>query len=77
MHFFIEKNDFVPVDKMDSGLFNYITEKELICETRDGILVILLPYLAPLCFAGSIRYIVNAFPTVKPLILLRKKNYLK
>jgi hypothetical protein len=77
--FSIEKNELVPVAKMDSGLFNYITEKELFCEkpTLTTLVKLHNDRVYSSSFSDMAQYLVDAFPTVKPMIILRKKTSFK
>jgi hypothetical protein len=75
--FSVEKNEFVSIDKMDLGLFNYITEKYLIIESE-------LPSVILYSFSGYIfnysrnaHILIRAFPTVKPMVILRKDDLTK
>jgi hypothetical protein len=77
--FYIEKNEFVPVDKMDSGYFNYITKDELVCETKDDMSITNFQFLIRynIQFLNVVSPLVDAFPTVKPMVILRKKTSIK
>jgi hypothetical protein len=66
--FSIEKNEVVPVDKMDSGYFNYIIGKTVICESKNRT--------TAESYNGShaAHLLIRAFPTVKPMVLLCKES---
>jgi hypothetical protein len=76
--FSIKENKLIPVDKIDSGLFNYITEKTLFCESTNIMTIESYsndyPYF---CYSYTARNLVDAFPTVKPIVVLRKKDSVK
>jgi hypothetical protein len=74
--FSIEKNDFVPVNEMDLGLFNYITKKHLVCEFKDGNRELILYNYNGYTFnySHTALLLIRAFPTVKPMVLLRKTS---
>jgi hypothetical protein len=73
--FSIERNEVVPVDKMDSGHFNYLTDTELLREHNNWISSIWLPTSFPAGgFERTAYHLVDAFPTVKPMVILRKKS---
>jgi DNA-dependent RNA polymerase auxiliary subunit epsilon len=77
--FSIERNEVISVDKMDSGHFNYITEKHLICEPMGTLSsVMLYSYRGyTLSYPHNARLLIRAFPTVKPMVILRKDDSTK
>jgi hypothetical protein len=72
-----EKNEFVPIDKMDLGLFNYITKKYLICEYTNKRSTVMLYNHTGYTFGYNTQMLVDAFSTVKPMVILRKKGSTK